>query len=64
MYKNLELSGELCVGGMNLGVISIWMVCKAKGIDEVTEILSDLMIIITIGPAATTVFGYYLGLKH
>jgi len=39
------------------------MTCKAKGIDEVTEILPDLMIIITIGPVATTVFGYPFGIK-
>lgn len=44
-----------------MGVISIWMVYKAKGVDEVTEILSDLIIIITIGLVAATMFGYLLG---
>lgn len=44
-------------------VISIWMIYKAKGIDEVTEILSDLIIIITIGLVAATMFGYLLGVN-
>lgn len=57
----MELRREICVGGTNLGVISIWMVYKAKGVDEVTEILSDLIIIITIGLVAATMFGYLLG---
>ena len=39
------------------------MICKAEGIDEVTEILSDLIVIITIGRVTTTVFGYLFGVK-
>lgn len=63
VYKNLELRGEICVVDTNLGVIIIWMMFKTQGMDRVTERLSGLMVIITIEPVATSVFGYHLGFK-
>lgn len=34
---NLELGGESPVGGLNLGVISTELICKAMRQDEITE---------------------------
>ena len=39
------------------------MMFKTKGLDRVTERLFGLMVIITLGPVATSVFEYLLGFK-
>lgn len=45
-------------GYINLGVISLLVIFKAKGIDEVTERLTDLMVIITMGSVVSLVVEY------
>lgn len=50
-------------GYINLGVISLLAIFKAKGIDEVTERLTDLMVIITMGSVVSLVVEYLFGFK-
>lgn len=50
-------------GYINLGVISLLVIFKAKGIDEVTERLTDLMVIITMGSVVSLVVEYLFGFK-
>lgn len=54
----MELKGEVCIDHIHFGVINLWMLFKAKEIDKVTEKLSGLMVIITIGPVATMPFRF------
>ena len=41
----------------------MWIIFEAKGIDKVTERLSGSMVIIAMGPVATSVVDYLFGFK-